>query len=1248
MTDDDPASSCEAPSEMAGSVSLAASTRSFLEDVPLATSSDFMAPEDYTKMAPKSLSPVLRPTFRGVPLLDRPTGASAFVRSHKRKMSQCSEPLSSAPGAASAAASSASATAAPVLSSRQAPDSDHTTVVASDEELARQLLQEDLYEQRMTAGGIHTFVDENGEIQYYVMGEDPEGSSEHIEIDVNPQALERLTIIETDHLTLGISRETLLLLFDRNETLLELAAFCVLDYFSGFGYFWLFLIIASAQYNLIRAPHPDSAIRALDDDSFFASGTRAFYFCLRVELWGVVIHEEKLVSSCFSTILTMFKFMPLLYVFGLMPHIDTFLFCVVEQINIFVFGGSGAPNIPGVTFEFCRNVFVCSIVCAAAINAPNDKFVKAVWIALSVSLSYLNSRIVNNPLALWDTFANLNINLAFWRTRRSLIPNEETHETLSTYPAQRIVRDITCTFGIFALVFFIQLSTVAGFINNKVPEFLNVVALLIGLVFDVVLPRIRHAFPFSLFQAPLLGNENDAETGDPLPMWFEKLLMWFRFAQTAILYPFIFIGYLSNDLDKIIITCGINWGVVVASLCGLRAFRSTFTDVSRNHLFIIFTLSFFTWDIKSRAECFTLDYFLGSIIMLKLDEFITKVNYIYVYIAPWNLSWGSTVHALIEPLALPHTALLFVQLCWSTLTSAPIHPVLGSVWFFTSHPRPMKYWERNRIIEMDDSTNMRLQTSLSCEYVSPNADSVFYHHLMIALQKCINRDREAGRLGSVHTGDVFLLTNDVLTAMLSIVSMGNGFTTFQMRGLELQGTFCQEQELAAVHRNAYNLDRNCVCPRSIMNLPACLTLRDGMGSRWNAWKVVNTAYVVESYNVSLIPATSMFNLFSLRQILIRMYVSSVIYYLLESPSLESWVRLPEIASEIDMIDESHIDRDTVFCKQIDPDYDASLNGVTFEHFMREYGAWIAFCAQRRDLHGPCTVVTSSTGRSFADPLTRLCFALSLLARRVLVLNRTCVFNTNLFLQRFHSLLGGDIRITAPQDEWVLSDISILDTVIARAIKISFRLQQDHFAAEDHADPADLHAAIGRYETTVLICREEDPQWRNAITGDAPMRQLMSLRKKHVTVEGADQYYVVRLTLRNNTYSLVRINRECVRGLWASQQQELVYFGNTNPERGSIQQLSTVLRNIINQACDPPVGYPIFVSPLATHCNSSRLHLGGRVCIVVSIRDASGFIVARAATEPLMLCSKTGSGRKAPAAAASCCTASPAGALKWVE
>lgn len=54
----------------------------------------------------------------------------------------------------------------------------------------------------------------------------------------------------------------------------------------------------------------------------------------------------------------------------------------------------------------------------------------------------------------------------------------------------------------------------------------------------------------------------------------------------------------------------------------------------------------------------------------------------------------------------------------------------------------------------------------------------------------------------------------------------------------------------------------------------------------------------------------------------------------------------------------------------------------------------------------------------------------------------------------------------------------------------------------------------------------------------------------------------------------------MRGLWAGQQQELVFLRNRNPERGSIQNSKQALRNMVNSSCDQPLGYPMYVHAAA--------------------------------------------------------------------
>ncbi len=140
------------------------------------------------------------------------------------------------------------------------------------------------------------------------------------------------------------------------------------------------------------------------------------------------------------------------------------------------------------------------------------------------------------------------------------------------------------------------------------------------------------------------------------------------------------------------------------------------------------------------------------------------------------------------------------------------------------------------------------------------------------------------------------------------------------------------------------------------------------------------------------------------------------------------------------------------------------------------------------------------------------------------------------------------------------------------------MHQDHFLSpEEYDEPVALYDAITTHTKELVISHEADPLWRNAVLRGAP--NLLALR--HVMEDGSDEYRLIRLTKRFLSFRVIKLNRECVRGLWAGQQQELIYLRNRNPERGSIQNAKQALRNIINSSCDQPIGYPIYVSPLIT-------------------------------------------------------------------
>ena len=164
------------------------------------------------------------------------------------------------------------------------------------------------------------------------------------------------------------------------------------------------------------------------------------------------------------------------------------------------------------------------------------------------------------------------------------------------------------------------------------------------------------------------------------------------------------------------------------------------------------------------------------------------------------------------------------------------------------------------------------------------------------------------------------------------------------------------------------------------------------------------------------------------------------------------------------------------------------------------------------------------------------------------------------------------------------DMELLRRVVAPAVRMSLKLHQDHFMSPDeYEENSVLYEAICSHEKSLVISHEGDPAWRHAVLSGA--QSLLALR--HVVDDGTDEYKIIMLNKRHLSFRVIKLNRECVRGLWAGQQQELIFLRNRNPERGSIQNAKQALRNIINSSCDQPIGYPIYVSPLTTsYCDTN--------------------------------------------------------------
>ncbi|XP_061818437.1 pecanex-like protein 3 isoform X1 [Nerophis lumbriciformis] len=1047
-----------------------------------------------------------------------------------------------------------------------------------------------------------------------------------IEEKAKPKQYYRFWVLPGKWLRVRYDRLALMALLDRNRRVGENVFAVVLASlvaFLGFqlllqGFFrdiWVFqfcLVIASCQYSLLKSVQPDAA-SPMHGHNWIIVYSRPVYFCLccvliwvfdlsgrsssvqPVSLYGVTFFSAHFLLCVRDMLLVLALCFPVIFLFGWLPQVNTFVMCLLEQIDMHVFGGTATTSPLSSLFSLIRSVLVAALLygfCLGAINAPwGDAHVPvlfSVFCGLLLALSYHLSRQSSDPTILLSL-----VRSKLFPELENRSPEEPPVEIKDPLPEK--LRDsmkeilhsdlVMCplmaviTFAISASTVFIALQPALSFV-------LYILAGVVGFITHYLLPQLRKQLPWFCLAHPVLRSKeySQFEVRDAAQlMWFEKLYAWLQCVEKYFIYPAVVLNSLTTEARAVgqdHKELDIYSRAFFISVAGMKLLRSSFCAPSQQYVTLCFTTLFFHFDYPHFSETFLIDYYFMSILFSKMWDLLYKLRFVLTYIAPWQITWGSAFHAFAQPFAVPHSAVLFVQAIFSAIFSTPLNPVLGSAVFVTSYTRPVKFWERDYNTKRVDHSNTRLATQLDR---NPGADdnnlnSIFYEHLTRSLQHSLCGDLLLGRWGNYNTGDCFILASDYLNALVHIIEIGNGLVTFQLRGLEFRGTYCQQREVEAITEGVEEDEGCCCCEPG--HLPHMLSFNAAFGQRWLAWEVAATKYVLEGYSISDNNAASMLQVFDLRKILITYYVKSIIYYVSRSPKLEEWLANETIQDALRLcLGPNYVDSDPTFNLNIDEDYDHRASGITPSSFCMVYLDWIQYCNSRRQAHVPS---------ERDSPLVSLCFGLCILGRRALgTASHSMSASLEPFLYGLHALFKGDFRITSPRDEWVFADMDLLNRVVAPGVRMSLKLHQDHFTSPDeYEDPAVLYDAITANEEKMLISHEGDPVWRSAILANMP--SLLALR--HIMDDGSDEYKIIMLNKRFLSFRVIKVNRECVRGLWAGQQQELVFLRNRNPERGSIQNAKQALRNMINSSCDQPIGYPIYVSPLTTSYAGAHIQL----------------------------------------------------------
>ncbi|XP_071997268.1 pecanex-like protein 2 isoform X2 [Engystomops pustulosus] len=991
-------------------------------------------------------------------------------------------------------------------------------------------------------------------------------------------------------------RLTLLALLDKTENIVEnilsilLAIFVSIfgllvlqkDVFRDFWIFQFCFIISSCQFCLLKSVQPDPA-SPIHGYNQIITYSRPVYFCIFCGLILLLDAGTKLTGMQFPTI----------YGFNFLS--PAFSQLLRDQIIATTGFGSSLYSLLRSTLSVVMLYSICSYSIKESWDNRQIPPMFSAFCGLLVALSYHLSRQSTDPSGIMSYIKCIlcpdqkqEQNNASSTQHEDPLPNKIKNSLKEILVSDLIV----CTLS-GLLTFAISASTVFLFLSPILSTVLLVMALAVGLLAHYIIPQLRKHHPWLWIAQPLLQNKEYGQR-DILDaaqlMWFEKLYVWLIFFEKYILYPSIILNAITAEAFSIsgFRRFGKQLDAFLMAVAGMKLLRSSFCNPSQQYIILGFTVILFQFDYSSISEGFLFDFYVISILFYKICDLLQKLQYVLTYIAPWQIAWGSSFHVFAQFFAIPHSGMLFFQTFATSILSCPLSPFLGSVIFIASYARPIKFWEEINSTKRLDNMNTRLQHQIEKEpgNDNDNLNSIFYEHLARSLQHSLCGDLALGRWGNYSSGDCFILTSDYLNAFVQLVETGNGFVTFQLRGLEFKGTYCHQREVEAITEGDED-NSGCCCFR-IGHLPHVLSCNAAFNKRWLTWEITRCQYILEGYSVIHSNAASLFQVFDLRKILIKYFVKSIIYFTVKSPKLLHWLKDEAMQKAVQPYTRwNHVEYDlAIFNINVDEDYIPCLQGITRASFCGVYLDWIQYCAKRE---------IKNEGTDEDSVLVTLCFGLCILGRRLLAASTHHMpFSLDAFLHGLHTLFKGHYQISK-EEEWVFADMDLLYTVVSPAIRMALKLHQSQFACpEEYEDSFALYEAIKMFGEKIVICSEEDPEWRSAILSNK--KELLTLR--HIVEDGSDEYSVIMLHKSYLSFKVIKVNKECVRGLWAGQQQELIFLRNRDHERGSIQNNKHVLRNLINSSCDQPLGYPIYVSPLITSYlgthNQLKKILGGPV------------------------------------------------------
>lgn len=421
-----------------------------------------------------------------------------------------------------------------------------------------------------------------------------------------------------------------------------------------------------------------------DDDP--VNQTDTFYGQERqLTIYGIAIAWKDLFASVTNFLHWMILSLPVAFSIGLFPQINTFFMYLCEQLDMHIFGGNAVCNLVAGFLAVFRSIIGCLIlygpIYGGLLESNNTQHILvSMFCGMLIPMAYHLSRSSSDFTHLFQLIKSTllvhnddeicgEVESGSSKTddNESSATNEDSkeHNSNGSQPMDdplpkklqgtvtaRLKNDlVVCTF--LGLIFFaLHTSTIFKVLQPNLNLVLHIIAIILGVCLHYIVPQMRKHLPCLCVAAPVLrAHEHGMFEVNRLSkiMWFEQVYVYLSFIEKNILYPLIIISAITADSIKITDKFGYGFGsalIVIASLKGnvflkmervlnlLRnlflALRSSYSDINSQHLILLFSILFFSFDFANASETFLLDYFLTSILFRKISDLLLKVNLLLI------------------------------------------------------------------------------------------------------------------------------------------------------------------------------------------------------------------------------------------------------------------------------------------------------------------------------------------------------------------------------------------------------------------------------------------------------------------------------------------------------------------------------------------------------------------------------------------------------------------------------------------